>query len=333
MGLRAWGTRRPAPARGLHGPNPADNLLFKVPFPRPSRAPGVRLGVLAFAFLTVAVDLRAQPAPGGDGGTLGRARAAWDRAEFDVAETLYKEAIERGGLERGPLLDAYVRLGSARAVSGKRDLAMAAFRRAALLDPKFAVPPEAGKKVGQLAETARKEEARIGPVVLKIKVPRSAPAGVPFRVDATLDAAHTAIVGKLTVEARDGIGGQAFSASQPPATEVHFDLPGKVAMPDADLVVRVTALDAQDNQLALASDHVRVGPATEAAPAPIARAPRASTDPAADGGAGKKGSFWASPWPYVVGGLALAAGGAALYVFTRPGDEVTIGAARVEVGR
>jgi hypothetical protein len=43
----------------------------------------------------------------------------------------------------------------------------------------------------------------------------------------------------------------------------------------------------------------------------------------------KSGGFWSTAWPYVLGGVALAAGGAAVYLGTRPTDDVTVGAARV----
>jgi len=45
----------------------------------------------------------------------------------------------------------------------------------------------------------------------------------------------------------------------------------------------------------------------------------------------KGGGFWASPWPYVIGGVALAAGGAAVYLGTRPTDDVMVGGASVRV--
>jgi hypothetical protein len=50
----------------------------------------------------------------------------------------------------------------------------------------------------------------------------------------------------------------------------------------------------------------------------------------ADSGTSHKSSFWSSPWPYVIGGAALAAGGAVAYFATRPGDDVTVGAARID---
>jgi len=43
------------------------------------------------------------------------------------------------------------------------------------------------------------------------------------------------------------------------------------------------------------------------------------------------GGFWTTAWPYIIGGAALAAGGAAVYFASRPTDDVNVGAARVEL--
>jgi len=41
------------------------------------------------------------------------------------------------------------------------------------------------------------------------------------------------------------------------------------------------------------------------------------------------GGFWSSPWPYVIGTVALAGAGAAAYFTLRPADDVSVGSARV----
>jgi hypothetical protein len=44
----------------------------------------------------------------------------------------------------------------------------------------------------------------------------------------------------------------------------------------------------------------------------------------------KSGGFWSTAWPWVLGGMAIAGGGAAVYFGTQRYDEVSVGAARVE---
>jgi len=296
-----------------------------VPFLCSKRAHRVRAGVVSLAILGVAAPLRAQPSS-----TLVRARACWDRGEFDIAETLYNEAIERGGLERAELLDAYVRLGASRAVMGKRDMALAAFRKAAFVEPKFATPPEAGKKVAALADKARREEEKIGSIQLRVSAPSTAPAAQTFRVETTLDATHAAVIAKIGLDVREPVSGAEHRATAPAATDVVFDVPGRLAVSESTLVVRAFALDAHENRLAVAEQRVRVeaapaGASTRiAAPAVALRPVPPPTD--ADKGTG---GFWSSPWPYVLGGAALAAGGAALWIGTRPSEDVSLGTVRV----
>jgi hypothetical protein len=93
---------------------------------------------------------------------------------------------------------------------------------------------------------------------------------------------------------------------------------------------------------------VRIGPGPAPEPVPVVGpvnpAPTSSAqaktapdwskpipEPKKDKDDSKKGGFWSSPWPYVIGGVALAAGGAAVYVATRPTDDVAVGGAAVRV--
>jgi hypothetical protein len=104
-----------------------------------------------------------------------------------------------------------------------------------------------------------------------------------------------------------------------------------VTMPGASILVRVDALDRQGNRLASAEERVRVADVARAggdtaAPArPSATAsPSTASSSSADADS-HKGGFWSSPWPYVVGGLALAGAGTAVYFGTRPSDQVAVG--------
>lgn len=324
-----------------------------MPLIRIPRAPTACAGVISLALLLPAAQLHAEPAttpPSASvSSTLTRARAAWDRGEFDVADTLYKEAVERGGLERADLLDAYVHMGACRAVLGRRAQATAAFRSAAVIDPKFATPAEVGKKTVAIAERARRDEAKNGLLDLSLAVPKSTPADRAMRVDAALDSAHMSAVAKVGVDARDPVSGASFASAQAPASEMRFELPARLSVGDATLVVRAYALDGHDNKLAVVEQRTRIEAAAVApvvsvtnvakieptratASAPLAVSKGGENVVANDTGAShpSQHGFWSSPWPYLVGSLALAAGGAALYIGTRPTDDVTIGAVRVQ---
>ncbi len=225
----------------------------------------------------------------------------------------------------------YVRLGSIRASLGKKDQAIAAFRAASILDSTFAVPTEAGPKGPSLAAQAKKDTAKIGSIQLSIRAPKETPSGKSFKVTAELDSAHIPIVAKFGLLARDGTSGKEVVAEAKPGESVELDVASEVTMPNASVLVRVDALDRQGNRLASAEERVRVGengavavvaPSTSSSSSGSSSSP---LSPPSDSGTRKGGGFWSSPWPYVVGGLALAGAGTAVYFGTRPSDQVTVG--------
>jgi hypothetical protein len=65
-------------------------------------------------------------------------------------------------------------------------------------------------------------------------------------------------------------------------------------------------------------------------PESATRRSRSAADSDRDRPPGGGGGFWSSPWPYVIGGAALAAGGATVYLVTRPTDNVSVGSAQVQ---
>jgi hypothetical protein len=269
---------------------------------------------------------------------LSSGRVAFTAHRWKDAEALYKSALDHGGLAPQETLEAYVHLGAARAALGRHDLARVAFRQAALIDAHFKVPKEAGRHAATYAAAAKKEEARLGSIVLNATIPQSVPAAESFGVDATLDARHARVTTKIGILARDPLTGRAWASSEVAATTVHFEVPADVVMPGATLVLRVDALDPHDNRLATREQRVRV---EEAAPPPAvavlpgpqpasAAAPATftfTTDGSRDKSA-KHGGFWSTPWPYFLGGLVLAAGGAVTYYELHPTDDVSL-AARV----
>jgi hypothetical protein len=310
----------------------------------PIRADGARScgALLALACTFAGSWAYADPPapPGAD--ALATARAAWEAKHFAAAELSYKSALNTGGLAPADTLDAYVHLGAARARLGKKELARAAFRQAALIDRHFKTPPEAGRRAATIAALARRDEAKLGSIVLNATIPQSVRAGESFGVDATLDPKHAALTAKVGADARDPLTGKHWATSDVASAAMHFDVPASVTLPGATLVIRIDALDPHDNRLATREQRVRV----EALPAPavVAELPAKPAPPPAaltfttDLGGGttkpakeseKHGGILSSPWFYVVGGVVLAAGGAFAYYELRPSESVSLGSAQV----
>lgn len=305
-------------------------LFHTVQRSRVMRALPHAVAVASFVLATTAAPAHAETAAGGP--ALRQARAAWDKGSLDTAEPLYREALEKGGLAPSDVLEGYVRLGSIRASLGKKDQAIAAFRAASILDSSFAVPSEAGPKGPAYAAQAKKDTARIGSIQLSVKAPKEATSGKAFTVTAQLDSAHVPIVAKIGLVARDGTSGKEAVAEAKAAESVELDVPSDLTMPHASILVRVDALDKQGNRLATAEERVRV-PNGSSGAAVAARggdsSASSSKPPApadADSGVRKGGGFWSSPWPYIIGGVALAGAGAAVYFGTRPTEQVSVGA-------
>jgi hypothetical protein len=293
------------------------------------------VAVACFVLAANAAPAYASEAAAG-GPALRQARAAWEKGNLDIAEPLYREALEKGGLAPADILEGYVRLGSIRASLGKRDQAIAAFRAASILDSTFAVPSEAGPKGPAYAAQAKKDTAKIGSIQLSIKAPKEVTSGKSFTVTASLDSAHIPIVAKLGLVARDGTSGKEATAEAKPAESAELEVPSEVTMPSASILVRVDALDSHGNRLASVEERVRV-PEGGVAAAGGGGSSNAKSEPSsssssaasADTGVRKGGGFWSSPWPYVIGGVALAGAGTAVYFGTRPSDQVAVGAPAV----
>jgi hypothetical protein len=251
---------------------------------------------------------------------LQRARQAWEEGELDQAEHAYQEALEKGGLDRAATLECFVHLGAARSVLGNRAGALTAFRMALLVDDAFTVPPEAGKKAVAMAEAARRQPSRVGSLHLTLSVPSEAPSGEPFAVNAMLDAAQAALVARLSLHVNDKTTHKTFDHDEPADAVVRFHVPASMTLPNATLHIEVDALDTHDNQLAFAEDHVGVRPT-----------PIAETHHAKDELRQSHAGFWSTPWPYVIGGALLVAGGVTTgYFLLKPPDQVSIGPAQLQ---
>jgi hypothetical protein len=296
------------------------------------KTPRLRAGLAGAAACCCVVsasgELYAQQPPSRGKGALDRANGAWNRGEFDIAETLYHEAIEQGGLPRGDTLDVYVHLGATRAVLGKKDAALVAFRQAALIDPEFKPPAEAGKKAAQMAEQAKKQQlSNLGRIELHANFPKRVPAGKTFDVPVKMDPAFSTVLSKVAISVTDRLSDRTYTSDQPAGPEMSFMVPAKLVTGETSLAVRLVGLDGRDNELVAAEGRVAIegGKATAAS---AAASGGASVHPP-DKGPSK--GFWATPWPYVLGGVALAAGGGALYYFVlRPADHIQVNQVRVE---
>jgi hypothetical protein len=300
---------------------------------RPSRAKRVRAVLVGVSLLSAAATSHAQPSAPSGAAALIRARAAWDKGDFDLSEPLYKQALIDGGLLPVDVVDAYVHMGAARAVMGKAKPALDAFRHAAIIDAKFTVPSEAGKKAVKLGEQARREKARVGSIALSAEFPTGVKSGQPFTIDATLDAAHVPLVANVGIVARDSLSNKTYSKNERPSASMHFEVPTDMTLPGASLVVRIDALDAHANRLASSEQRVKVEAQPVAVSTTTTPPPRLTFDGSGpsrektqkDRADKPSGGFWSSPWPYVIGGAALAAGGAAAFFVTRHTDDVTVG--------
>lgn len=283
------------------------------------------LGLRALAASCLVVMVTASPVSAAEQSAgapaLEKARAMWDRGALRKAEPLYRDALEKGGLAPDQVLEGYVRLGAIRASRGKDDQAIAAFRAAAILDEGFTVPSEAGPKGPKLADKARKDTAKIGSLEITLEAPDETPAGKPFTVTVTVDEAHLPIIDKLGLVTKDGTSGKQETLEAKPEASLELEVPGTIALPDASLVVRLDALDKHGNRLASAEQRVRVPGESHA----VAAAADTKKPSSSDEGARTGGGFWSSPWPYLIGGVALAGAGAAVYFGTRPPEDVSLG--------
>lgn len=216
---------------------------------------------LALAFLVGSAR-----ADGGDA-VLVRAQAAWDTGDYDVALALYAEALNRGGLAPAQTLDCYVHRGAALVVLGREREAHTAFQYAALLNPRFTLPPEAGRKAIRVAIQARREQHQ-GPIPLVATAPDNVPVGQPVKVSTSLETSYTLYITKLRVVVKDAIANKSYTKDEAPAGNLSYEIPATMVLADHTLVVRFDALDAHENRLVSVEKQVTVGKAAVAAGTP-----------------------------------------------------------------
>jgi hypothetical protein len=204
---------------------------------------------------------------------------------------------------------------------------LAAYRQAALVDLSFALPLGSNATAAALARQAQKEARETGAVAIRADVPTETKPGAPVKVAATLDEKIVPRVSRIGVVASADLSTGSkdqYTRAEPADKTVRFEIPGSLFVKDA-VAVRFDALDARGNRLASLERKVEVQ---------VPRNLLSTTDTTGKQEkeqVEKSSGFWSTPWPYIIGGVALAAGGAALYFVTRPSDSVTVGAASVRV--
>ncbi|MEO8798214.1 MAG: tetratricopeptide repeat protein, partial [Polyangiaceae bacterium] len=308
--------------------------LFGVVPARKDRVRSAR-SVLAAGVLMLILTAPAQADDARGTGPMSRANTAWSKGEFDVAEALYHEALEQGGLSRADTLHAYVYMACARVVQNKKEQAVSAFRQAVLIDPTFGVPSEAGKKAYQLGQQVKAREARVGPFVMSLQVPPKVPSGTAFTVTVAMDASRAALLTRIGLTVTDGLGSPPYQFQEDvpqdgtdKTVQIKLDVPAKVVLPNAELRVSVAGLDRHDNELVTTAGHVSVGGGgAVGAGGPILVAHGDDGSPPKDQKRG--GGFWSSPVPYIIAGAALAGAGVGIYFATKPGDSVSLASVQV----
>jgi hypothetical protein len=270
-----------------------------------------------------------------------RAVDAWNEKAFDLVPGLFQDALDAGGLDKAAVVDAYARIGAASAILHGTHAGLPAFRKAALLDPEFKLPPEAGKKALALAEQARREQAHFGSLGVTVEAADEVGAAASIPVDVSLTLPRNPLVDTVSVEARDPLTAHVWTQARAPAEGLHFEIPARMTLPDASIVVSVEVRDVHKNQLATVEKrvHVAAPPPAPAAPPPppapplliVATEPRGQNHDETSPVHPNKGGFWSSAWPWVFGVAALAAGGAVAYYTLRPTDQVTVSGAHVNV--
>lgn len=199
-------------------------------------------------------------------------------------------------------------------------------------NPTFTVPPEAGKKAMALAERARRDQRRIGSLAVSAQVPEEVASAAPFGVDVALAPSKSAIIDAVSLEVRDPLAVRAYKQSAPPDSRIHFEVPTRMTLPDASLLIRVRVVDVHENELISFEKHIHVARATTPPPPAVIAALRPHGNNRSHASSSSSGGgFWNTAWPYVIGGVALAAGGAAVYFGTRPTADAYVAPARVEL--
>ena len=148
------------------------------------------------------------------------------------------------------------------------------------------------------------------------------------RVDA-LDAHDNRLASR---EQRVQVEGSPPAPPAPPATTVAVTPPSSSPSPPATSAPAATSASSAGSAISAGRDPTKpaLGLFEPIPPESATRRSPSVADSDRDRPPSSGGGFWSSPWPYVIGGAALAAGGATVYFVTRPTDNVSVGSAQVQ---
>jgi hypothetical protein len=246
------------------------------------------------------------------------ANAAWEKGAFPEASLGYEKAIDAGGLGPIEVVIAYTRVGIARAAAGKRDLALSAFRTASTIDPAFELPPDASPRARPLYEQACKEAATRARLAVKVAAPDRVADGRVFTLKTEVADEAAAYIDKVEVDVFDTLSKRTCqTGSQAVAEALTFEIAGKCATGGSTLVVQVRLLDSKGNRWVTQDVRVTV------AASEVEKRPAGPGDESAPK---KPTTFFGGPWPYVIGGGLLLAGGVSTFLLVRGNDKANVGA-------
>ena len=272
---------------------------------------------MAVAFATLSyggLSAHAQDASTRGVELLASARNAWAQGSLEEAEALFRNALEAGHLTPSEVVEATIYVATVEVAAGKVAPARDHFRLAALIDPAYSLPLEASKAAIAMA-TAEKKKAVPARFERAIRAPASVtlPGTITLEIPVSND--HATHVTSLW--ARAEVGKREVTRTQVPTESVtKIDLRIKEKLQAENVIVRVAGVDAHENHLVERDITIRISHSAGAVPVVVATGP--------------KKSIWATPWPYLLGGVLFIGGGTALVIATRH-DTVNTLPVRVEV--
>ncbi len=246
------------------------------------------------------------------GELLASARSSWEQGSLEEAAVLYQSALDAGKLTADEWIEAHTHLGTVTFATGKLDQAKHHFAVAAMVDPNFLLPAEASRRANDFATAQRKAAEAGGKLDLILRPPGSATAGQPVRVDIRLKRDALTIVKKveLTIEAGKRRLGKQVLGAKP---ELELQVTAAAFPKNSQLQIIVRALDEHESTLVSRVANIAIEGGGPVLADPVTGLPK---DPSTTK-KGKGKSFWATPWPYIIGGTLLVSGGITLIVMTR----------------
>jgi hypothetical protein len=218
--------------------------------------------------IAIALVVRAAWADTPGAESLTRGIQAFEQHNYALAAAQFDNALGRGGLSRAQTLTVYVDLGVAYVALGKTKQAQQAFETAALIDPKFVVPPSSGPRAEKLANQARQKEESVGQYHFDVGVPGDLKAQAPFKITVEMPEDEVPLVPLVRIAAQEP-GGKSFETFEPSVAHLGVEIPAEVAVSGETITLRVELLDRHNNRLAVTEKLLKVEePAQKPEPGP-----------------------------------------------------------------